>query len=64
MFQKETSYGWHHPVLLRIKDSGIDKKILQWNAGRRTKEVSAMSIRSAKCSWLNGILHLFTVIYI
>lgn len=55
MFQKETSYGWDHPVLLRIKDSGIDKKILQWNAGRRTKEVPAMSIRSAKCSWLNGM---------
>ncbi|XP_071126503.1 mycocerosic acid synthase-like [Mytilus edulis] len=55
MFQKETSYGWDHPVLLRIKNNGIDKKILQWNAGRRTKEVSAMSIRSAKCSWLNGM---------
>ncbi|CAG2233395.1 unnamed protein product [Mytilus edulis] len=26
MFQKETSYGWDHPVLLRIKNNGIDKK--------------------------------------
>ncbi|XP_052069058.1 uncharacterized protein LOC127708261 [Mytilus californianus] len=56
VFQKETTYGWDHQVLLRIKYIDGNRKVLQWNAGRKSKEIEIAEIQRAKCFCLNGMV--------